>query len=242
MDSKKNSNVNLERYRFTFLLIGLTLSLGLVILIFQWKSFEPNFTKHLQTNRVEIETELPPTFVLREEPIKKEKFSEKKEERKAEPKKKPKKVIKIVSNPVKMQVGIEPVDSFSWGEPKGAERPEPMNFLLVEKKPVFPGCEGLLDKEQVKCFEEQIMKHILNEVRYPSIAWENRVEEKIILSFLIDEKGEVTSIEVVRGKDKALKKESIRVMKTVPKMASPALQRGKPVPVLFSVPISFKLQ
>ena len=242
MDSKKNSNVNLERYRFTFLLIGLTLSLGLVILIFQWKSFEPNLTKHLQTSRVEIETELPPTFVLREEPVRKEKFSEKKETPKMSPEKKTKKKIKIVVNPVKTQVGIEPLDSLSWGQPRGAERPVPMNFLLVEKKPVFPGCEGVPEDEQMKCFEEKIMKHILEEVKYPMMVKENRVEEKVYVSFIIDEEGEVTSIEVVRGKDKALMKESIRVIDALPKMASPASQRGKPVPVLFSVPINFKLQ
>lgn len=76
MDSKKISNANLERYRFTFLLVGLTISLGLVILIFQWRFFEPNLTKHLKAQRETIEKELPSVYVLREVPVQKERFTQ----------------------------------------------------------------------------------------------------------------------------------------------------------------------
>ena len=114
MDSKKSSNANLERYRFTFLLVGLTIYLGLVILIFQWRFFEPNLTKHLKAQRETIEKELPPVYVLREVPVKKERFTEKKKIKTKDPiKTKPKKLV-AVSNKVDVPSIIEPLDSLNW--------------------------------------------------------------------------------------------------------------------------------
>ena len=48
-------------------------------------------------------------------------------------------------------------------------------------------------------------------------------------------------IQVVRGVDKALDNEAVRVIKTMPKW-NPGKQRGKPVRVRFTLPVNFKLQ
>jgi len=46
---------------------------------------------------------------------------------------------------------------------------------------------------------------------------------------------------VVRGEDKHLKGEALRLVNSIPKLQA-AKQRGKAVPCSFTVPINFKLQ
>jgi protein TonB len=45
----------------------------------------------------------------------------------------------------------------------------------------------------------------------------------------------------VRGVDPALDKEALRVISTMPRW-KPGMQRGKPVRVRYTVPITFRLQ
>ncbi|MCS5663028.1 MAG: energy transducer TonB [Flavobacteriales bacterium] len=51
----------------------------------------------------------------------------------------------------------------------------------------------------------------------------------------------MTKVMVVRGDDKHLKQEAIRLVNSIPKLQA-AKQRGKSVPCSFTVPINFKLQ
>ena len=64
---------------------------------------------------------------------------------------------------------------------------------------------------------------------------------KIFVQFVIDKSGRITKALVVRGEDKHLKEEALRLVNSIPKLQA-AKQRGKPVPCSFTVPINFKLQ
>ena len=67
------------------------------------------------------------------------------------------------------------------------------------------------------------------------------ISEKIFVEFTIDKKGMVINPRVVRGQDKYLKHEALRLIKLIPKL-NPATQRGSPVLVNYTVPIKFTLQ
>ena len=60
------------------------------------------------------------------------------------------------------------------------------------------------------------------------------------MSFVVDKTGKVSNVKVLRGVDKYLDAEAIRVVSSLPKF-KPGKQRGKPVKVQYNVPISFKL-
>ena len=60
------------------------------------------------------------------------------------------------------------------------------------------------------------------------------------ISFIVDKTGSVTNVKVVRGVDKNLDAEAVRVIKSLPKY-KPGKQRGKAVRVMFTIPIKFKL-
>ena len=122
------------------------------------------------------------------------------------------------------------------------EEEELFNLAVVEQQPIFPGCSETAPKDQnYICFQRGIGTHIKNNFKYPTIAKEMGISEKIFIEFVIDKTGTVKSARVVRGKDKHLKQEALRLVNSIPIM-TPARQRGKPVAVTFTLPINFSLQ
>lgn len=102
-------------------------------------------------------------------------------------------------------------------------------FFIVEEMPVFPGGE------------EALRKFIAQSVKYPVIAQENGIQGRVFVSFVVNQKGEVTNVKVARPFDPNLDKEAVRVVQSMPKW-SPGKQRGKAVKVSYTVPINFVLQ
>ena len=60
------------------------------------------------------------------------------------------------------------------------------------------------------------------------------------ISFIVDKTGSVTKVKVVRGVNKNLDTEAVRVIKSLPKYKT-GKQRGKPARVMFTVPVNFTL-
>ncbi|MDB0027363.1 energy transducer TonB [Flavobacteriales bacterium] len=101
-------------------------------------------------------------------------------------------------------------------------------LMVVENMPKFPG--GNL----------ALMRYIGKNVKYPSICKEYNITGKVYVSYIVDKQGEVTNVKIVRGVDKNLDAEAVRVVKSLPKY-TPGTQRGKPVRVMFTMPINFTL-
>lgn len=102
-------------------------------------------------------------------------------------------------------------------------------FQVVEQAPEYPGGMAAL------------MKWIGKEIKYPSIAQEMNIEGRVIVQFVIGRDGSVRDVQVLRTVDPTLDKEAVRVVKAMRKWI-PGRQRGEPVSVRFTLPITFKLQ
>ena len=113
-------------------------------------------------------------------------------------------------------------------------------FAVIEDVPIFPGCEKVAKSERRACFQEKMNKHIRKNFRYPEIAQEMGIQGRVYVQFVIAKDGSITSIRM-RGPDKNLEKEAQRIISRLPKM-TPGKQRGRPVRVPFSIPITFRLQ
>lgn len=111
-------------------------------------------------------------------------------------------------------------------------------FAVIDKVPVFPGCESAEDKRA--CFREMIQKHIRDNFQYPEEAQKRDIQGRVSIMFTIDEEGNITNIRK-RGPDKLLEDEAVRIISKLPKMI-PGRQRGHAVRVPFMIPITFKLQ
>ncbi|WP_178985974.1 energy transducer TonB [Winogradskyella helgolandensis] len=112
-------------------------------------------------------------------------------------------------------------------------------FTLIEKVPVYPGCEKYTNNdERGKCMSDKITKLIGNKFNV-DIGSEYGISgrQKISTQFTIDKFGNVSDIKI-RGPHPALEKEANRVINKIPKM-EPGLQRQVPVGVIYTLPIIF---
>lgn len=105
---------------------------------------------------------------------------------------------------------------------------EPEIFVNVEQMPQFPGGQKAL------------LEYLHKSVRYPQIALENGIQGKVVLKFVVNADGTVGDVTILRGIDRTLDEEAIRVVKAMPKW-SPGRQNGKAVRVYYNVPIDFKI-
>ena len=113
-------------------------------------------------------------------------------------------------------------------------------FAVIEDVPIFPGCESVAKSQRRACFQEQMNKHIRRNFRYPEIAQEMGIQGRVYVNFIIAKDGSITNIRM-RGPDKNLENEAQRIISRLPQM-TPGKQRGRPVRVPFSIPITFRLQ
>lgn len=67
------------------------------------------------------------------------------------------------------------------------------------------------------------------------------IDGTVIVQFVVDEKGYVSQVTLARSIDPYLDQEAIRVIRSSPRW-EPGIQAGKPVSVLFSVPVKFELK
>ena len=83
------------------------------------------------------------------------------------------------------------------------------------------------------------MQYMGNNVKYPEEAKKNNIEGKVFVSFVIDEKGNVTAISLAKSANEHLDKEALRVIKSMPKW-NPGKKDNKNVSVKVTLPIAFK--
>ena len=113
-------------------------------------------------------------------------------------------------------------------------------FAIIEDVPLYPGCERVPKSQRRDCFQKEIQKHINKNFRYPEIAQEMGIQGRVFVQFTIQKDGSISGIRT-RGPDKNLEKEANRIISKLPRM-TPGKQRGRPVRVPFSIPITFNLQ
>ncbi|MBK3517402.1 energy transducer TonB [Carboxylicivirga marina] len=226
MEVKKSKKADLERKRALFFQIGLIVTLGVVLVAFEWSSTDVSSNSLTMVDEEVLEEEAPP--ITRQEEI---------QPPPPPPPPRAADILQIVDNDVELDEELEIEDTdmdqdleidlseFEMQE----EETEDQIFMIVEDMPEFPGGTGAL------------LKYIAKNVKYPVICQENGVQGMVSVSFVIDEKGDVTNVKAFRGVDPNLEREAIRVVKSMPKW-EPGKQRGKAVKVSYSVPVRFKLQ
>ena len=113
--------------------------------------------------------------------------------------------------------------------------------------PRFPGCEDMsgTNKEKEDCAKQKMLQYIYKNLKYPAIARENGVEGTAVLQFVVSETGKVVDVKVVRDSgagcgDAAAK--VVNAMNNLPQKWTPGKQRGRPVKVLYTLPVKFKLE
>lgn len=122
--------------------------------------------------------------------------------------------------------------------------PEVVPFSIIEKVPIYSGCdETLSNKYLKKCMSDEIAK-VVSANFSQKVIRKSKLPKglvRIYVSFKINKKGEVVDIRARAPKHK-LEKEAIRVIQLIPILEKPGYQRGKPVTVPYSLPIVFNVE
>lgn len=121
--------------------------------------------------------------------------------------------------------------------------PRTYNTWELDENPSFPACAGLKGDAAKKCFNEQLQKFLKQNMKYPERAIASGNEGTVLVNFVIDKNGKVTTVVPLNrnGKvSKELEQEAARLIGILPKMI-PGKHGSKPVDVRFSIPISFKI-
>jgi len=115
-------------------------------------------------------------------------------------------------------------------------------FAVIEDVPVFPGCENEKNNEARKnCMSEKI-NDFVNRRFDTGLGSDLGLSgiNRIYVQFRIEKNGAVTVLGA-RAPHPRLQQEAERVVNMLPKM-QPGKQRGQPVGVLYSLPITFRVQ
>lgn len=98
----------------------------------------------------------------------------------------------------------------------------------VEQIPEFPG--GIV----------QFMKWLTRNLRYPPQAQQQKIQGKVVISFIVNKDGSISAPTIVKSVDPVLDSEAMRVVKMMPRW-KPGLEKGKPCRTMFAIPINFVL-
>lgn len=114
-------------------------------------------------------------------------------------------------------------------EPEPEKPKEEEIFVAVEQQAEFPGGQAAL------------MKWLSNNVRYPESAQQNDVQGRVIVKFVVEKDGSIGTATILKGVDKDLDREALRVVKKMPKW-QPGKNNGVAVRSYFNLPVVFRLQ
>ena len=232
MQRKKNPKSDLRKYSGLFLAAGLCIILFISWQAIEFKSYERQYDLESLNVEDDDDEEIPITEQIKTPP--------------PPPPPPAPEIIEVVEDEEEIEETI--IESTETDQEEIVEEVEVLEeeldvdvpFAIIEDVPLFPGCERVSKSERRKCFQEQIQKHISKNFRYPEIAQEMGIQGRVFVQFMIGKDGNISGIRT-RGPDKNLEKEANRIISKLPRM-TPGKQRGRPVRVPFSIPITFRLQ
>ena len=120
-----------------------------------------------------------------------------------------------------------------------AQEEEDIPFFLIEKPPYYVQTDTLTGETKEIPMKNFLDQWVMKNIRYPQEAVEKKIQGKVIVQLRIDKKG-ILSIKEIRGRNPLLEEEACRIFDGFPQLF-PALQRGKPVNILYNYPIVFRL-
>ncbi|MGB0423549.1 MAG: energy transducer TonB, partial [Flavobacteriales bacterium] len=164
------------------------------------------------------------------------------------------KEFELVKELPQVEPGIEPVEPrfpdlelpFEFGgEGEGEGDGEVIDDVIhmrVEIMPHFASCENVVNPEiQEECTNQEIIRKISKTAKYPSHLRGTNIQGTVYLSFVVNKSGKVTNVKVERGVHKALDKEAVKAVESLPDF-EPGIQQGKPAKVIYNIPVRFVLQ
>jgi protein TonB len=241
MEPKKNPKKDMRKNSVLYFQLGLILMLVFVWQAIEWKTYDKaEVDKQVvvfdQLDEEEVPMVMPPDAPPPPPP----------------PPPAPE-IIEVVEDDVEIEEEViestevteEPPEIVEVDEVQEAPEEEPIAdvpFTAIEDVPIFPGCEKYkTNAERKTCMSDKI-KDFVNSKFNTDLGAELGLSgvNRVYVRFKIDGKGKIVDVQA-RNPNPRLQQEAERVVKMLPSM-TPGKQRGKPVGVLYSLPIIFQVQ
>ena len=237
MESKKNPNADVSRNGSIYFAVGLALMLFLTYSTLNWKTYDKS---DIDIGKLNLDDELDEEIPIIEQvippppppppPAAPEVIEVVEDEEEVE-----ETVIESTETDQEEEIEVEEIEIEEVVE--DVEVP----FAVIENVPEYPGCERGSNAEKRKCMSDKIAKFVqrkFNTDLAGDLGLSGR--QRISVIFKIDKNGNVVGVRS-RAPHPRLEKEAARVINMLPKM-KPGRQRGKPVIVPYSLPITFQVQ
>ena len=108
------------------------------------------------------------------------------------------------------------------------EKDNPLHFRVVERLPEFPG--GPVE----------FMKWLTRNLRYPVSAQKQKIEGRVMVSFIVNKDGTISDIKVLKPAHPMLDREALRVIHLMPNWKA-GEDKGKPCRTMMAIPVVFAL-
>lgn len=235
METKKSDKANLDLHRGTGFLLGLVIALALLFTAFEYTS-RPTDYKEDDSMLDDITEDLAMTSA-----------QDTRDMISAAPAPASKAITQNVKEVAHVQNGADKIASITSklviGDGEGVtkdanvtealpqiptEKQDTAVLRTVEQLPEFPG--GIV----------QFMKWLTRNLRYPPQAQQQKIQGKVIISFIVNKDGSIASPTIVRSVDPILDAEALRVIKMMPRWKA-GLENGKPCRTMYAIPINFAL-
>ena len=237
MESKKNPKADVSRNGSIYFAVGLALMLFLTYSTLNWKTYDKS---DIDIGKLNLDNELEEEIPIIEQvippppppppPAAPEVIEVVEDEEEVE-----ETVIESTETDQDEEIEVEEIEVEEFVE--DVEVP----FAVIENVPEYPGCERGSNAEKRKCMSDKIAKFVqrkFNTDLAGDLGLSGR--QRISVIFKIDKNGNVVGVRS-RAPHPRLEKEAARVINMLPKM-KPGRQRGKPVIVPYSLPITFLVQ
>lgn len=225
MEAKKNPAADVYAKSWMFRSLGLTIALSLVVMSFEWKTYDkPQVDLQMRNiNTFEETLDIPPT---------------------EQPPPPPPQVIstqitevtdeEIVQQEIKIVLDLEvteqtKVETIVVSQPVEPEPEETEKIFTIVEQTATP-------KGGLTGFYEYVKENI----NYPATAKRLGIQGRVFVEFVIAKDGTLTDVRAVKGIGSGCDEEAVRIVQAAPPW-NPAKQRGKPVRQRYTLPITFRM-
>lgn len=87
---------------------------------------------------------------------------------------------------------------------------------------------------------DSMIKYIYRNLRYPNFAIESKTEGTVLVEFVVSDVGDLQNERVIKGIKGGCDEEALRIVNSMPKWNS-GKKEGKSVPVIYTIPITFRM-
>jgi len=224
MEAKKTEKADLTNKTSLFFSIGLALTLSIVVMAFEYKTYDETDVKDLgkQLNNMEEILEVPPTEQPPPPPpkIQQPQIIEVPDEEEI------KEEIKVEFDAeITEDTKVEAITIVEVEQPK--EDVDEIFFIVEETAAPIGGMQAFYD-------------YVGKKLKYPAQARRMNVEGKVFVEFVVNRDGSIVDVKAIKGIGAGCDEEAVRVIQSAPAW-KPGKQRGKPVRQRMVLPITFKL-